>query len=195
MGWQAIAGAGIQTAGGIIGQGMANKANKKLQQKQLDWNENMWHMQNEYNTPAAQMQRMSDAGLHPMMALEGMGGGNSGAPAQGEAPAQMGNVMEGFDPVGNYMAIKNASAGIENTKAETELKTKDLDIKELEIILKGLEGKEKEIFLKDYSRRMDNETKRSDIDLRAATMENILKGVNIRLGNQELSMKDIQSRS
>ena len=198
MGWQAVAAAGgaaMSSAGGLIGQHMANKANVKLQQKQLDWNENMWHQQNEYNTPENQMNRMRDAGLHPMLALEGMGGGNSGAPAQGESPAQMDNVMEGFDPIGDYMSIKNASAGLENVKAETALKAKDLDLKELEIIMEGMNIEEKKIFLKDYRKRMGNETQISDLNVRSATLENVLKSINIRTGNQDIMSKDIQIQS
>jgi len=122
-----LGGAAISSAGSFFGQLAANKANKKLQQKQLNWNENMWHMQNQYNTPEAQMQRMSDAGLHPMLALEGMGGGNSGAPAQGVAPANVENTMKNVDPIGDYMNLKNQSQSLDNMRAERDLKLSQAD--------------------------------------------------------------------
>lgn len=189
-----IFGAAAQTVGSIVGQHMANKANQRLQQNQLDWNENMWHMQNAYNTPEAQMNRMRDADLHPMLALEGMSGGNSGAPAQGVQPAQMENVMEGFDPIGNYLRLENAAADIENRKADTELKTKESMNKAAEIILKGLEGQEKEIFLKDYARRISNETQMSDLQIKSTKLDLIQKNINIDLSNQESILKSIQAQ-
>lgn len=143
-------GAGIGTAGQLIGQHMANKANRKLQREQLNWNEQMWHMQNQYNTPEAQMQRMRDAGLNPNLALGGMGGGNAGSPVESVAPAHMGNVMEGFDPVGQYFAIKNAAADIENKKSERELKSSQIELNELEAITKGMNNREKQSFYEDY---------------------------------------------
>lgn len=54
-------------AGGILGnvqQNSANRANMKLAQYQFDKNLEMWHMQNEYNTPKNQMLRYADAGLN-----------------------------------------------------------------------------------------------------------------------------------
>ena len=43
-------------------------------QKQLEW----WNMQNNYNTPAAQMQRMIDAGLSPKLKYGKMSSSNAG---------------------------------------------------------------------------------------------------------------------
>jgi hypothetical protein len=109
-----VIGAAVSSAGSFFGQLAANAANRKMQQRTMDWNERMWHMNNQYNAPSAQMSRMQDAGIHPMLALEGMGGGNSGAPAASVTPSQMGNSMDGFDPVGDYMRLKQSSASIEN---------------------------------------------------------------------------------
>lgn len=82
-----IAGAGMSLIGGIGGaiQGRKNrKLARQLQQQQLDWqraeNERafqrdieMWNMQNAYNSPAAHMQRLVEAGLNPNLALGDLG--------------------------------------------------------------------------------------------------------------------------
>lgn len=54
--------AGNQT---LQAQREANETNIRLANEQMAWNERMWNMQNEYNTPAQQMQRISEAGLNP----------------------------------------------------------------------------------------------------------------------------------
>lgn len=41
------------------------KANKELAQYQFDLNRRQWEAENEYNSPAAQMQRLKEAGLNP----------------------------------------------------------------------------------------------------------------------------------
>lgn len=41
------------------------KANKELAQYQFDLNKRQWDLENEYNSPKAQMQRLKDAGLNP----------------------------------------------------------------------------------------------------------------------------------
>lgn len=45
-----------------------NQANKAMWNVQRDQQINMWHLQNEYNTPSAQVQRLRDAGLNPNLA-------------------------------------------------------------------------------------------------------------------------------
>lgn len=56
------------------------------QQNELsrDWQEKMWNLQNQYNTPSAMMQRYKDAGMNPFlsqMAQLGQGAGSAGTPA------------------------------------------------------------------------------------------------------------------
>lgn len=70
-----IIGASLISAGGnLLGglfnasaQSSANRTNIQLQREQQSWNELMWQKQNEYNTPAAQIQRMREAGLNPAL--------------------------------------------------------------------------------------------------------------------------------
>lgn len=61
---------GVASIGSAIGSiGSGNRA-KKEAAKQRDWEEKMWQMNNEYNTPANQKQRLKDAGLNPSLMYE-----------------------------------------------------------------------------------------------------------------------------
>lgn len=65
-----LIGAGVNFLGGLFGsaaQESANRTNIMLQREAQAWNESMWQKQNEYNTPAAQIQRMREAGLNPAL--------------------------------------------------------------------------------------------------------------------------------
>lgn len=133
MGPSAIAGisSGVQSAGSIFGQIAANRANKKMHQKQLDWNEEMWHMQNEYNSPAAQMQRFREAGLNTHL-MYGQGESGNAGPVQGNTPPVMQNIGGGIggatqSAIGSYIALKKADAEIENIQSSTALNLNEAD--------------------------------------------------------------------
>lgn len=49
----------------------------QLQREQNQWNLEQWNRENEYNSPAAQMERYIKAGINPIFALGGMDSGNS----------------------------------------------------------------------------------------------------------------------
>lgn len=93
--------------GGIADLGtqwMANRAAKKQQEKEhkfnadqaqlnrdfqtsereaaQQWNLEQWERENEYNSPAAQMERMAAAGINPAAAAQAIAGGSSGAVQQ-----------------------------------------------------------------------------------------------------------------
>lgn len=57
-----------------------NKGNMELAEYQYDKNLEMWNLQNEYNSPAAQMARYRAAGLNPNLAI-GNAGNASSAPS------------------------------------------------------------------------------------------------------------------
>jgi len=74
--------AAIIGASQLLGQGVNAFSQGKMNRKTRKWNEKMydrqradaladWRMQNEYNTPAAQMARMKAAGLNPNLIYKG----------------------------------------------------------------------------------------------------------------------------
>lgn len=52
----------------FIGGLWSNHQNAKENQKNREWSEKMWHLNNEYNLPVNQIQRFQDAGLNPALA-------------------------------------------------------------------------------------------------------------------------------
>lgn len=105
-----IGGAIIGGVGNLIGGLFGSKANKNTNQQNLQiaretnalnkelfyaqqaWNEEMWNKQNEYNTPAAQAQRMIDAGFNPYLSDIDTGSASSVSPVS--APSMQGATMQ-----------------------------------------------------------------------------------------------------
>lgn len=54
---------------------MNNAFNEKMLERQLSYNTEMWNKQNAYNDPSAQVKRLKDAGINPIMAMQGNQGG------------------------------------------------------------------------------------------------------------------------
>lgn len=81
-----LAGAVVGTGANIVSTAMTNQANERMQHQQNAWNLEQWNRNNEYNSPAAQLQRMKAAGLNPdLMYGQNASGaaGNSASPATG----------------------------------------------------------------------------------------------------------------
>lgn len=70
----ALIGAGSGIVGGLFGNNDQKRENAH--------NERMWHLNNAYNTPKAQMQRFKDAGLNPNLIYGKGTSGNSNSPAK-----------------------------------------------------------------------------------------------------------------
>ena len=110
-----VVGAGLITAGssligsvlGANSQAKANEANLQAMRENQAWQEKMWNMQNEYNTPEHQLGLMMDAGYNPLYALNAMNGvsGAGSVGAVGNSQAQ----------AADFSAISNAGATIGNS--------------------------------------------------------------------------------
>lgn len=101
-------------------------------QKSLDWQEKMWNLQNQYNTPSAMMARYREAGLNPYLnGLSQMGSGAGaasppGSPSIGTSPAGSSAPMSGapssIPMVAPHLDLSTAlgvSANIANQSADT----------------------------------------------------------------------------
>lgn len=130
LGAAAITGAAA-LAGQGIGAYQAGKMNKRAEK--FAWNMygqqrsdalSDWNMQNAYNSPVAQMQRLKDAGLNPHL-VYGTGspastadaprGSNASAPRYTVPQLDLGSVVQ------QAMATKQLQSNIARTDAETEM--------------------------------------------------------------------------
>ncbi|UPW41745.1 DNA pilot protein [Peromfec virus RodF7_17] len=124
-----VAGALISSAGSLIGnlfgkknQDDTNKANMQMLERQFEQNKEMWNLQNEYNTPLAQRERMEEAGFNANLIAGGASSGNA------QSSPQMGfQEYQGFVPdtnavFENAVRIQQARLAQENmakVKADT----------------------------------------------------------------------------
>lgn len=108
--------------GGLFGlksTDSANNANMELAKYKYDRDLEMWNKQNEYNTPAAQMQRFAQAGLNPNLIYGRGEGGNAGSAPEFEAPSIQAYHYNGDFGISNAANIAmNAQA---NSRAEKML--------------------------------------------------------------------------
>lgn len=144
----ALIGAGSSLLGSIFGSHSNSSTNAQnlliaretnaLQQRmfnqQLAWNLDMWHKNNQYNSPSEQVQRLKAAGLNPYLMMSGQGGiGQSSGPASGVNPPQMHAAqMQSYDPSGSFNSAGGIAADaqlkssqVENVREDTKQKSID----------------------------------------------------------------------
>lgn len=129
----AIAGGATLAASGInaASVGKTNKKTRKFisQQydKQVQDNIRLWQMQNEYNSPQAQMQRLTDAGLNPNLVYGNGATTEAGAISKGEMK-QWNPEAPQFDIGGaamnaiqSYNSFEMKQAQVDNAKAQNDI--------------------------------------------------------------------------
>lgn len=126
-----------------------NEQNYKMFHEQQDWQEKMWNMVNEYNTPVEQAERLRAAGINPA-ALLGSNGGNgvvaSSLPSSPSANPAVAAQMRPYDyspmfegisrQIGSFLVNQNQD--IENKMKAVELSFK-LEEKRQELLTKKAE--------------------------------------------------------
>lgn len=91
----------------------------EYQQSQMAnrFNLEMWNRQNEYNTPAAQMQRFKDAGLSPHLIYGRGESGNAGSPQ----PFVKSERTPNTNPIVDYLQLKAIDKDIEAKDSQQEM--------------------------------------------------------------------------
>lgn len=105
---------------GLMGQGIQTAVNARLQERQNQFNLDMWNRNNEYNTPQAQMRRFEEAGLNPALMYGNVSSGNSSsAPVQGvpEMP-DWSKSMKQLAQAFNIVGLKEQIANMKRAQAE-----------------------------------------------------------------------------
>lgn len=126
MEWAMAAGAAADGLFGMGTQAMTNHANKQASEAQMNFNREMWHLNNEYNKPINQMARLKEAGLNPNLIY---GSGVSGATGLSSSPAKSYTKpeyrLEFGTPFQNFVQLKYLNAQTDNVKASTEVKEQE----------------------------------------------------------------------
>lgn len=102
----AATGAAVSGGLGIISSGLNYLFNKKLAEQQNQYNLDMWKMQAEYNSPQAQMQRFSEAGLNPNL-IYGQGSNGNMANAPQKVTPQVPEFSRAAQKLGEAFNIEN----------------------------------------------------------------------------------------
>ena len=143
--------AGINAVGSLFGMNQQGQYNAEEAQKNRDFQErmynqqvqdniNFWKMQNEYNLPSAQLARLQEAGLNPLLAY-GQGGNvqnvATGAPQSAQAPsgAQASRSFNNPLDLGNLALLQ---AQIENINADTQQKRSQTAETDFDVMFKRM---------------------------------------------------------
>lgn len=113
----------IGALGSIATTAMQNKANKELAEYSFDMQRQMIQEQNEYNSPAAQMQRYKEAGLSPNLMFGGIDSGSQNGIAKYDAPTMQRPDIPQVDLLSSMqlmLAARKNEAEIRNIDAQTE---------------------------------------------------------------------------
>lgn len=115
-------GSSIEGGAGIIGSLINWGVQKDLQGRQNQYNLDMWNLQNEYNSPQAQMKRYEEAGLNPaLIAGQITPGLSSSAPVKSTPQApdvskDMRNLAQAFNLEGLKTQIANRKEAQANAR-------------------------------------------------------------------------------
>lgn len=145
---------GIAT--GIFNHGEARRDRnfkREMYQRAVDDQIKFWNMQNEYDLPSAQLQRLMDANLNPLL-MYGEGGisGNlaAGAPSMPSVPSGS-QASANFNTSIDMANIALANQQMNESKSREYLNYKEADNREADTGLKGLQGEQLKIET-DYSK-------------------------------------------
>lgn len=149
-----IAGAAVQALGNYAVQVASNKRQFKYQKEamalQQGYNKELWDYQNAYNTPQAQMERLSAAGLNPHLIYGSgsAGAGNAGPIAPTEVPARQAARGEIPDLMMRRLQVRQMDAqyaatvqAIEQSKTRSALIEIEQALKNLQVMKSGAESK------------------------------------------------------
>lgn len=191
----ALISGGFGLVGGLISHGDVKeqyKYNKKLQDNAFAHNVEMWNMQNAYNSPSSQMERLQAAGLNPNLVYGNGGATNTASDypkyQAGEAP-QVANIrhasrqlaLQGFQTA---LSAKLQEAQASNLDADTELKDTQ----------KQLTSVQKEIAMIDKQFQQGTLDARTQYQLEKWKQDLILGRNQIKLGDQQFTLNMFQMK-
>lgn len=186
---------GGAVSGGLFGANQARK-NRQFQErmynKQVEDNINFWKMQNEYNLPSAQRQRLEDAGLNPLLMY-----GEGGVQNVAQSPIQSAQAPHGAQAQTSsfHTPIELANIALVKEQANllrTEAEKNRQDIAESEQRERGLKVQNE---IQEATKDLQIAMKYGDNDLLSATLRKMQQDFYIAADiNTQTVLTMIQAR-
>lgn len=189
----ATLGAGIASAigslaGGFVGASSSKKATKiavqgqkDMLKSQQDFAVQQWNAQNEYNTPAAQMQRLRSAGINPFVAMEQLDSSNASLVSSPSAPSVPQDMQSGqtyadsFRTASSFLADSILKAAqVKNIDANTagvNIQNSYLDT-QYQLGISELIQKIKESISRTAGQSLENQFKATNYSLLSEKLQN-----------------------
>ena len=222
----ALVAGGSALLGGIanlVSQSDTNAANERIaaenrdwqsgeNQLSRDWQERLWNLENQYNTPSAQSVRLKEAGINPYLIGAGVDAGNAGSagsPSMQSAP-NMPNIQSpdysfigdaASKSIGAYYNAQsiNAQSANQTSQAERSYIESAKEIQRLygrEVAQKYLQGRLREIRGIEsqdsyYSRLWDNQLKQSEFKTQIESVNaEVARKYGVRTAETILSVQE-----
>lgn len=179
---------GVNTAGSLLGQGLSYKKQKQLAKYQYDLNMQAWREQTAYNSPAAQMQRLVDAGLNPNLVY-----GNGNVANAADAPPQYEAPRANFDTNPNLGQGIASAMNLQMTQAQVRGIDADIANKRQQML---------ESAARTAGQAIKNAQSQFDLDLAKDLRENTLEASKLNLESiragidrqrSDISLNDVRS--
>lgn len=191
-----------------------NAANLQIAQQNNAFNERMWNLQNEYNSPVAQRTRLEQAGINPYLMLDGSNTGNAQSSVTADtsgtqvAPDVGSTIAGGYQSLGSSISsaasqiaqmvynndlqsanVAKAQAEAFNVSAQTRYQELQNEFAVAQFLadlrLKKIQG---DISKKDYEYLRDSMSDRLD----SVKFQNTVAGSQASYYNQMAGLYDVQ---
>lgn len=139
-GGAAVLGSGINAASTSINNRKQRQWAERMYDRQYTDNVDFWNMQNEYNSPQQQMQRLQEAGLNPNMVYGQSSGGAAGQASpintpdvqsfQSRSPEWGNAITEGASAIMSIYDLDIKQAQLANLKAQNTVQLEEAMLKE-----------------------------------------------------------------
>ncbi len=156
-----LIGAGLGVLGNVASSLIGNAGSKKRQDQANADNIKFWNLQNEYNNPSSQMERLRKAGLNPNL-IYGTSPSSAVGNAEGIAPSKpaeykMQNPMQ---DIGLHADFKQKEAQTDNLKSQNTVNQQEALLKSAQTQKTASEGQSAQV-----KAQIDTELRNTSADL------------------------------
>lgn len=116
----------------FLGNMFGNASNARQNRENREWQEKMWRMNNEYNTPTNQMARFKEAGLNPHL-IYGQAGYNASTPSLPQQFQEF-NPNTFSDAAMAYVSVRKQQTEIDNLEKAREVMEADEMLKKAQSV-------------------------------------------------------------